>query len=246
MWLLAIKAMLADRGKLITSLLGITFSVVLVNLQGGLLVGLIRKASVLVDYGEADIWVGHREMTNVDLSPPIPERWVDRIRRIEGVERADRYVIGDGPRHPPVREAGAGVRDRHRSGEPPGQPCLHRGGQSGCRPWTRRRADRRQRGGSPGELSRWRPSGNQRPPGPCCRHDRDMSGFTTTPYVFTTLERCGASTSPGSGPASARTSWSGRSPAPTSPGCVAKSAGRSPTWTSMTGPLTAACAWNTG
>ncbi|HKI30886.1 MAG TPA: hypothetical protein VKA46_03400 [Gemmataceae bacterium] len=39
--------MLADRGKLITSLLGITFSVVLVNLQGGLLLGLIHKASVL-------------------------------------------------------------------------------------------------------------------------------------------------------------------------------------------------------
>ena len=37
MWQLAIKAMLGDRPKLLASLLGVTFSVVLVNLQAGLL-----------------------------------------------------------------------------------------------------------------------------------------------------------------------------------------------------------------
>jgi putative ABC transport system permease protein len=93
MWLLAIKAMLADRGKLMTSLLGIAFSVVLVNLQGGLLLGMIRKASLLVDYGQADIWVGHQHMTNVDMGTFIPERWIHRIRSVEGVERAEPYVV---------------------------------------------------------------------------------------------------------------------------------------------------------
>lgn len=93
MWLLAIKAMLADRGKLLTSLMGVAFSVVLVNLQGGLLLGLIQKASLLVDYGQADIWVGHQHMTNVDMGTFIPERWIHRIRGIEGVERAEPYVV---------------------------------------------------------------------------------------------------------------------------------------------------------
>ncbi len=78
MWLLAVKAMLADRGKLLTSLLGVAFSVVLVNLQGGLLLGMIQKASLLVDYGQADVWVGHQHMTNVDMGTFIPERWVHR------------------------------------------------------------------------------------------------------------------------------------------------------------------------
>ena len=82
MWLLAVKAMLADRGKLLTTLLGVAFSVVLVNLQGGLLLGLIRKASLLVDYGQADVWVGHRHMNNVDMGSVIPERWVQRIRGV--------------------------------------------------------------------------------------------------------------------------------------------------------------------
>jgi putative ABC transport system permease protein len=93
MWLLAIKAMLADRSKLITALLGVTFSVVLVNLQGGLLLGLIQKASLLVDYGKADIWIGHRHMSNVDIGTFIPERWIYPIRGVEGVERAEPYVV---------------------------------------------------------------------------------------------------------------------------------------------------------
>jgi putative ABC transport system permease protein len=93
MWLLALKAMLADRGKLLTSVVGVTFSVVLVNLQGGLLLGLIQKASLLVDYGQADIWVGHRHMNSADIGSFIPERWVQRLRSIDGVERADPYIV---------------------------------------------------------------------------------------------------------------------------------------------------------
>src|ERR1700756_5103420 len=93
MWLLAIKSMLTDRGKLLTSLLGVVFSVVLVNLQGGLLLGMIQKASLLVDYGRADIWIGHRHTTNVDMGTYIPERWIHRIRSVEGVERADPYIV---------------------------------------------------------------------------------------------------------------------------------------------------------
>ena len=85
--------MLADRGKLLTSLLGVVFSVVLVNLQGGLLLGMIQKASLLIDYGHADIWVGHRHTTSVDMGMFIPERWILRIRAIEGVERAEPYVV---------------------------------------------------------------------------------------------------------------------------------------------------------
>src|SRR5437660_12062339 len=93
MWLLALKALLADRGKLATSLLGVAFSVVLINLQVGLLRGLIQKASLLVDYGQADVWVGHQHMSNVDIGTFIPERWVHRVRGVEGGERAEPYSV---------------------------------------------------------------------------------------------------------------------------------------------------------
>ncbi len=94
MWWLALKAMLADRGKLLTSLLGVAFSVVLINLQVGLLRGLIQKASLLVDCGQADIWIGHRHTDNVDTSTFIPERWIHRIRGVDEVERAEPYIAG--------------------------------------------------------------------------------------------------------------------------------------------------------
>lgn len=93
MWKIAVKAMLGDRSKLFTALLGVSFAIVLVNLQSGLYVGLIRKASLLVDHGEADIWIGHRHMSNVDIGTYIPERWITRIRDLPGVERVDPYLV---------------------------------------------------------------------------------------------------------------------------------------------------------
>ena len=94
MWLIAIKTLLSDRGKLITALVGVVFSVVLVNVQGGLFVGLIRKASLLVDHSQADIWVGHKNMHNVDFPRDIPRRWLHRVRSVPGVRSAHPCLIG--------------------------------------------------------------------------------------------------------------------------------------------------------
>lgn len=94
MWAFAIKTLIADRGKLLAAVVGVVFSVVLVNVQGGLFIGLIRKASLLVDQGNADIWVGHKLMNNVDFPQTVPRRYVQRIRSIEGVQRAEPYLIG--------------------------------------------------------------------------------------------------------------------------------------------------------
>lgn len=94
MWSFALQTLAADRGKLFTALVGVVFSVVLVNIQGGLFLGMIYKASLLVVNGHADIWVGHRRMHNVEFPRDIPRRWVYRIRPIPGVKRADPYLIG--------------------------------------------------------------------------------------------------------------------------------------------------------
>lgn len=94
MWRLALKSMLGDHSRLLISLLGVTFSIVLVNLQGRLLVGLLGKASLLVDYGQADIRVGRKYMNDAETgSTCTPERWITRIRGVEGVGRAEPYVL---------------------------------------------------------------------------------------------------------------------------------------------------------
>lgn len=94
MWSLALKTLLADRGKLLTALVGVAFSVILVNVQGGLFLGLVAKSGLLVDQGRADIWVGHRDMHNVDFPREIPRRWVHRIQAIDGVRYAEPQLIG--------------------------------------------------------------------------------------------------------------------------------------------------------
>lgn len=89
LWNIALRTLLFDRGKLLAGLVGVIFSVVLVNVQGGLFFGLIQKASLLVDRSNADIWVGHRGMHNVDFPHEIPERWIHRIRSVPGVAEAE-------------------------------------------------------------------------------------------------------------------------------------------------------------
>jgi putative ABC transport system permease protein len=94
MWSIAVKTLIADRGKLFTALVGVVFSIVLVNVQGGLFLGLIQKAGMLVDYGEADVWVGHQRIHNVDFPRDIPRRWVHRVRAVPGVKHAEPYLLG--------------------------------------------------------------------------------------------------------------------------------------------------------
>jgi putative ABC transport system permease protein len=93
-WSVAIKTLVSDRGKLFTALIGVVFSIVLMNVQGGLFVGLIRKAGLLVDHGNADIWIGHRLMHNVDFPADISRHSCDRIRAVPGVRKAEPYLLG--------------------------------------------------------------------------------------------------------------------------------------------------------
>lgn len=90
----ALRMLLADRRKLTTALVGVVFSIVLMNFQGGLFVGLIRKASLLVDNSDAEIWIGHKKIHSVDFAKPIPRRWCQRVQGVAGVEAASEYIVG--------------------------------------------------------------------------------------------------------------------------------------------------------
>ena len=91
---IAFKTLISDRGKLLAGLIGVVFSIVLVNIQGGLFSGLMSKATLLIDRGNADIWVGNRGMHNVDFAHDFPKRWVHRVRSVPGVLEAEPIRIG--------------------------------------------------------------------------------------------------------------------------------------------------------
>jgi hypothetical protein len=48
MWSIAVATLVSDRRKLLTALVGMLFSVVMVNVQDGLFLGLIQKAAHFV------------------------------------------------------------------------------------------------------------------------------------------------------------------------------------------------------
>jgi putative ABC transport system permease protein len=93
MFWFALKTLLSDRGKALTALVGVVFSLVLINIQGGLYFGLIGKASLLVDHCDADVWVGHRGVENVDLPDVIPSAWLNRVRGLPGVADVQPYLL---------------------------------------------------------------------------------------------------------------------------------------------------------
>ena len=187
MWAIAFKTLVADRGKLLTALVGVVFSIVLVNVQGGLFIGLISKASLLVDQGGADIWVGHKKMDNVDFPFDIPRRWVQRIRSIEGVKRAEPYLVG----HSVMTLPDGGFEQVLVVGSEP--LSLLGSANNGIGAASLRQADgivvddcEAEKIGNP-QLGDIREIGHRR--ARIVGFSHGILGFLVTPYVFTTLDR---------------------------------------------------------
>lgn len=185
----AFLTLIADRGKLLTALVGVVFSLVLVNIQGGLFLGLIQKASLLVDQCDADIWIGHRGIENADLPGEIPEIWLHRIRGMNGVALAEPYIVGTGPMYFPNGSGyqGVWVVGSDRTSMLGGGWDFSKGGRDQLR---------RPDSISVDELDDWK-LGN-----PALGEVREINGkkarivaktrgilgFLTTPYIFTTLD----------------------------------------------------------
>lgn len=91
----ALKSIGSDRGKVLTALIGVVFSVVLIELQGGLYLGLMHKARILTENTAADIWVSHPDVQLVDLPQAIPEDRINRVRTVPGVAEAEPYIVGN-------------------------------------------------------------------------------------------------------------------------------------------------------
>lgn len=183
----ALKTLLSDRGKLLTGLGGVIFSLVLVNMQGGLFLGLISKASVLVDDCDADLWVGHRLLENVDFAHDIPAGWQNRIRGLPGIQRVDEYIVGKGVATLPD----GGYEDVWIVGS---DPATLRGSgwkfKEGCRDDLRRpnaisidEIDGRKLG-YPSLGSTLEVNGKK---AKVVAKTSGITGFVTTPYLFTTL-----------------------------------------------------------
>src|SRR5208337_850469 len=90
---LARKILLYDKIRFLITVTGVAFAVTLVFVQVGLFEGLLANASVTIEQIDADLWVTARNTPNVDFSNTFPETYVQRVRSISGVARADNLIV---------------------------------------------------------------------------------------------------------------------------------------------------------
>jgi putative ABC transport system permease protein len=90
---LARKILLHDKTRFVVTVMGVAFAVALVFVQVGLFEGLLSNASITIERADADLWVSDRNAPNVDLTSAFPETYVQRVRSVPGVARADNLIV---------------------------------------------------------------------------------------------------------------------------------------------------------
>jgi len=91
---IASKILFHDRLRFVITVSGVSFAVMLVLVQVGLFLGLLSSASITIQNADADLWVTSRNTANVDFSIPFSENYVQRVRSVPGVLRADNLIVG--------------------------------------------------------------------------------------------------------------------------------------------------------
>lgn len=90
---LAWKMLWHDRLRFFITVTGVAFAVTLVFVQVGLFLGLLSNASVTIRNLDADLWITPRNTANIDFSNYFPETYVERVRSVPGVARADNLIV---------------------------------------------------------------------------------------------------------------------------------------------------------
>jgi putative ABC transport system permease protein len=91
---LAFRNLFHDRLRLIATVIGIVFSIVLVTVQMGLYVSFERMVTVMIDHADADLWIVPRGTKCFEDPSLLDERERFRALSVNGVASAAPLVIG--------------------------------------------------------------------------------------------------------------------------------------------------------
>ena len=91
---LAFRNLIHDRLRLIATVIGIVFSIVLVTVQMGLYVSFERMVTVMIDHADADLWIVPRGTKCFEDPSMLDERERFRALAVDGVASAVPLVIG--------------------------------------------------------------------------------------------------------------------------------------------------------
>src|ERR1043165_3392998 len=92
---IALRMLVANRGKYIAIIIGIGFATLLIAQQASIFCGLmLRTTSQIRDVQQADIWVSDRNLQFVDDVKPMSENELYRVRSVLGVDRSEERRVG--------------------------------------------------------------------------------------------------------------------------------------------------------
>jgi putative ABC transport system permease protein len=89
---LARRNLFHDRVRLLATLTGIVFSVVLTTIQLGLFVGFIAATADIIVHAEADLWIKSQNVGYFEAAVPFPENKRYRVLGTPGVADVKKYI----------------------------------------------------------------------------------------------------------------------------------------------------------
>ncbi len=90
---IARKNLFHDKTRFVITLVGVTFSVVLVFSQFGIYLGFMRNASIIIDNTPVDIWITSKNSANFDFPLPFSEGKLNKVKEVPGVAWADKLIL---------------------------------------------------------------------------------------------------------------------------------------------------------
>src|SRR3989337_4210674 len=71
-----------DKTRLMITIVGVIFAVVLMTVQIGVYIGFVDSASQLIDNSPADLWITSKNTANFDSARPFSENKVNTVRAL--------------------------------------------------------------------------------------------------------------------------------------------------------------------
>jgi putative ABC transport system permease protein len=91
---LAFRNLFQDRVRLIVTLVGIVFSVVLFTVELGLFFGFQRTVTIMIDHASADLWIAPAETRSFEATALLDGRERFRALAVPGVAEVTPVLIG--------------------------------------------------------------------------------------------------------------------------------------------------------
>jgi putative ABC transport system permease protein len=89
-----IKMMVHDKVKMLGTLLGVVFAVILSNQQAGSFLGLLNKNTMFLDNANADLWIVARSTISFQPGKTVPEAYAKQARGMKGIAWAEPLLFG--------------------------------------------------------------------------------------------------------------------------------------------------------